>query len=113
MKAVLMEQLSWGLEPNGKNKKRVFTLAAMDIKASANLLGHDVASRHRLDIRGKPSAIAMRQVIELMRGPRLIKAENAGVKMKIRVIHRATRESVFSEVVDLRGMPHQASTVSR
>ena len=69
MKAVLMEQLSWGLEPNGKKKKRVFTLAAMDIKASANLLGHDVASRHRLDIRGKPSAIAMRQVIELMRGP--------------------------------------------
>jgi len=72
MKAVLMEQLSWGLEPNGKKSgkmKRVFTLAAMDIKASANLLGHDVASRHRLDIRGKPSAIAMRQVIELMRGP--------------------------------------------
>ena len=69
MKAVLMEQLSWGLEPNGKKKKRVFTLAAMDIKASANLLGHDVASRHRLDIRGKPSAIAMPQVIELMRGP--------------------------------------------
>ena len=64
-----MEQLSWGLEPNGKKKKRVFTLAAMDIKASANLLGHDVASRHRLDIRGKPSAIAMRQVIELMCGP--------------------------------------------
>ena len=48
---MLREQLSWGLEPNGKKKKRLVTLAARDIKASANLLGNDVASRHRLDIR--------------------------------------------------------------
>ena len=65
-----MKQLSWGLVSNGgSNKKRQFTLAATDIKASANLTGPDVASRRRLDMRGEPSSIAMQEVIEAMREP--------------------------------------------